>query len=34
VSEQIIQDLLAKLQALQQEFDNLRNEISKLFRDF
>jgi DNA repair exonuclease SbcCD ATPase subunit len=25
---------LAKLQALQQEFDNLRNEISKLFRDF
>ena len=25
---------MAKLQALQQEFDNLRNEISKLFRDF
>ena len=34
VDEQIIQDLLAKLAALQQEFDSLRNEISKLFRDF
>ena len=34
VDESIIQDLLAKLSALQHEFDNLRNEISKIFRDF
>ena len=34
VDEAIVQDLLAKLNALQHEFDSLRNEISKLFRDF
>lgn len=34
VDESIIQDLLAKLNSLQHEFDSLRNEISKLFRDF
>jgi len=34
VDESIIQDLLSKLNALQAEFDSLRNEISKLFRDF
>jgi hypothetical protein len=26
--------LIAKLNTLQHEFDSLRNEISKLFRDF
>jgi hypothetical protein len=26
--------MLSKLQGLQHEFDALRNEISKLFRDF
>ena len=34
VDEAIVQEMLSKLQGLQHEFDALRNEISKLFRDF